>query len=137
MLLTGASCDEARTARWDELDLEARLWRKTPRAASNARPRRISLGGAALLLLEELSGEGEAAAGFLFPCAGGEIPRSRLESVWRGAAAAAGVEHRSLDALRPVLGSRLFDGLPLALTRRLLGLSAARRRHARTGHDAQ
>ena len=124
MLLTGASCEEARTARWEEIDLDRRLWRKPVDARdARSRLRRIPLADAAFVLIRELQGESDAPAGHLFPCAGGAIPLWRLDEVWRKAAALAGFDVVPLASFRPVLAASLFRGLPDALTRRLLGLA--------------
>ena len=127
MLLTGASCDEVRAARWEEIDLDQAMWRKAAApGGTRARVRRIPLGAAAVMLLRELQGESDAPGSHVFSCAEGEIPMRRLDAAWRHAARIAGIGSAPLESFRPVLAANLFRGLPDALTRRLLGLGTAR-----------
>lgn len=124
MLLTAASCEEARTARWKEFDLDRRVWTKPPSGtgAKGRVRRRIPLGNAAMVLLREMRDQDESGVGCIFARAGSVIPMARLERVWKAAAKAAGIETVSLETFRPVLAANLFHGLPPALTRRLLGM---------------
>ena len=125
MLLTGVRSGDVRTARWDEIDFDRRVWLKpVPARAQGAvrpRPRRVVLGEAALTLLAAMR-ERQKPEGFLFSCENGEGPVRELDHVWSAVAASAGVADARLETLHPVLASRLFKGLPPALTRILLGL---------------
>lgn len=125
MLLTGVSCEDVRTARWEEFDLDRRLWLKpvsaAPKSAIRPRPRRIPLGDAAMMLIQAMRERGSG-TGCVFAAPGPDIPVARLDAVWAAAAGLAGIENTPLEALRPVLAAGLFRGLSPALTRRLLGL---------------
>ena len=127
MLLTGVGSDDARTARWEEFDLHGRVWLKPVpargRGAVRPRPRRIVLGEAALTLLAAMH-ERRHSEDYLFPLESGAGPVPQLETVWSAAAARAGIASASLQALRPVFASHVFEGLSPALTRSLLGLES-------------
>ena len=125
MLLTGVTCEDARTARWEEFDLDRRLWLKpvpaAPGSAIKPRPRRIPLGDAAMMLILAVQ-ECGSGTGCVFAGPGPDISAARLDAVWAAAARLAGIEDTPLEALRPVLAAGLFRGLSPALTQRLLGL---------------
>ena len=126
MLLTGVSSDEASAARWQDIDTEARLWRLPQRApakgALRARPRRVVLGDAAMLLLAAVHREPGADEAVFFAGVAAGAARSRLDAAWEAATASAGVAGLALDGLHPMLASGIFKGLSPDLTRSLLGL---------------
>ena len=125
MLLTGVASDEARTARWEEFDLERRVWLKPVPARGKGtvrpRPRRIVLGGAALALLAAMH-ERRRSGDYLFSLESGAGPVPQLDTAWSAAVARAGIPGANLEALRPVFASHVFEGLSPDLTRALLGL---------------
>ena len=125
MLLTGVASDDARTARWEEFDLGRRIWLKPVpvrgRGAVRPRPRRIVLGEAALTLLATMH-EQRRTDGYVFSVESGGGPVPELEPVWSAATSSAGIAGSSLQALRPMYGSQVFEGLSPELTRSLLGL---------------
>ncbi|MDD9980387.1 MAG: GTP-binding protein, partial [Gammaproteobacteria bacterium] len=128
MLLTGVTSEDARTARWEEIDLHRRVWLKPAPArgqgAVRPRPRRIVLGEAALTLLAAMHERRQSEA-YLFPLESGAGTVSKLETAWSAAAARAGIAGANLRALRPVFASHVFEGLSPELTRSLLGLEPA------------
>ena len=125
MLLTGVASEEARTARWEEFDLGRRVWLKPVPArgqgAVRPRPRRIVLGEAALTLLATMH-EQRRPDGYVFSVESGGGPVPELEPVWSAATSSAGIAGSSLQALRPMYASQVFEGLSPELTRSLLGL---------------
>ena len=125
MLLTGVASDEARTARWEEFDLGRRVWLKPVPAGGHGavrpRPRRIVLGEAALTLLATMH-EQRRPGGYVFSVESGGGPVPELEPVWSEATSSAGIAGSSLEALRPMYASQVFEGLSPELTRSLLGL---------------
>ena len=128
MLLTGVASDDARTARWEEIDLHRRVWlRPVPahgQGAVRPRPRRIVLGEAAHTLLVAMR-KRRRSEDYLFPLETGAGPVPQLETAWSAAAARAGIPGADLQALRPVFASHVFEGLSPELTRSLLGLEPA------------
>ena len=125
MLLTGVASDDARTARWEEFDLDRRIWLKPVPArgqgAVRPRPRRIVLGEAALTLLAAMHRR-RRCGDYLFPRESGAGPVPQLDTAWSAAAERAGIVGAHLRALRPVFASHVFEGLSPELTRSLLGL---------------
>ena len=125
MLLTGVASDEARTARWEEFDLDRRIWLKPVPArgqgAVRPRPRRIVLGEAAVTLLATMH-EQRRSDGYVFSVESGGDPVPELGPVWSEATSRAGITGSSLQALRPMYASQVFEGLSPELTRSLLGL---------------
>jgi integrase len=125
MLLTGGSADEARAARWEDIDLQERVWRMPVKLAAGStrkpRPRRIVLGDAVALLLAALRADPEA-KGPVFPGLASDASRSRLELAWKSATERAGVAGLGLERLHPMLASGILKGLSPALTQALLGL---------------
>ena len=128
MLLTGVASDDARTARWEEIDLHRRVWlRPVPARGQGAvrpRPRRIVLGEPAHTLLAAMR-KRRRSEDYLFPLETGAGPVPQLETAWSAAAARAGIPGANLQALRPVFASHVFEGLSPELTRSLLGLEPA------------
>jgi integrase len=55
LALTGQRRDEVAQMRWDELDLDARLWTLPPARVKNNQPHEVPLSAAALAVLESLS----------------------------------------------------------------------------------
>ena len=128
MLLTGVASDDARTARWEEFDLDRRVWLKPVPARGQGtvrpRPRRIVLGEAALTLLAAMH-ERRRCEDYLFPFESGAGPVPQLDTAWSAAAERAGIAGAHLRALRPMFASHVFEGLSPELTRSLLGLEPA------------
>ena len=128
MLLTGVTSDDARNARWEDFDLERRVWLKPVAArgqgAVRPRPRRIVLGEAALTLLGAMHAP-RRSEDYLFPLASGAGPVPELDTAWSAAVARAGILGASLPELRPMFASHVFEGLSPGLTRALLGLEPA------------
>jgi integrase len=66
-LLTAARVREAVNLRWEEVDLEAAVWRLPSERNKSARPRRIPLSEAAVTLLKRVQGRGDGARVFRTP----------------------------------------------------------------------
>jgi G3E family GTPase len=126
MLLTGVACDDVRTARWQDFDLEGHRWLKPdatqPKGAIRAPQRRIPLGTATMTLILAMR-ERSSGAGYVFAESGSAISLARIEAAWSAAATRAGIDLIPLTALRPILAVNLFRGLSPELTARLLGLA--------------
>jgi integrase len=75
-ILTAARSGEVRGARWDEIDLQARLWSLPAGRMKAGRPHRVPLSDAACGLLEPLAGLRQS--GLVFP---GRQPRGVLADV--------------------------------------------------------
>jgi integrase len=128
MLLTGVSCEDARCARFADVDLAQRRWRLPAREAPASHPpvaaRRIVLGETAARFILTLRQQAPD-AGFVAGAGDRAMPIDRVAAQWHAAAARAGIHGVDLYDLRPVLASELFRSLPRDLADRLLGLGDA------------
>lgn len=125
MLLTGIPAARIREARWNDIDLDRRVWMlpqpQVQASPVRPRPRRVALGDAAAILLAEL--RGRASDQYPFSTLRGDVGADRLRTAWKAASVSAGITDMPLESVRPVLATNLFRGLSPALTRRLLGLT--------------
>jgi integrase len=88
LALTGQRRDEVAGLRWDELDLDARLWTLRPARTKNNQPHEVPLSKAALAVLKNVPHV--AASPFVFTTNGGASPASGYSK-----------NKRRLDALLP------------------------------------
>jgi integrase len=79
--LTAARSGEVRNARWDEFDLEARLWLLPPERMKSGREHKVPLGKRALAILEDVAAIRQG-NGLVFPSrAGGPISDKAMTAV--------------------------------------------------------
>ncbi len=119
MLLTGTRWEEVRDARWEDIDLERRLWLKPNPGTFHNQPRRIRLSEPAMILLRRLAKPANG-GDQLFTGGEGAVP---IEELWSELTAAAGIDGAGLDRLRPSLASHLFADQDSAVLNSLLGAS--------------
>jgi len=96
LALTGQRRDEVARMRWDELDLDARLWTLPPARTKNNQPHEVPLSKAALAVLQNVPRI--ASSPFVLTTNGGASPASGYSK-----------GKRRLDALLPVPAWRLHD----------------------------
>ena len=132
-LLTGCRPGEAMAARWESIDLAARIWR-LPEAKTG--PRAVYLGQAAVELLAGLDRSGP----FLFSGRGPEIHLTRMHRLWQ----------RLVDRAELPKGVRLYDAtrhtfatvaaeleVPRDVRKRLMGHATGREAHDRYLHPVR
>ena len=72
LVLSACRSGEVRNARWDDVDLEARVWTVSAAATKSGRPHRVPLSDRALEVLEEMA-EIADGSGLVFPSATGKV----------------------------------------------------------------
>ena len=104
MLLTGVASDDARTARWEEIDLHRRVWLKPVPArgkgAVRPRARRIVLGEAAHTLLAAMH-KRRRSEDYLFPLETGGGPGAAVGNCVVGGCGARGSPRREPAGVAP------------------------------------
>lgn len=123
MLLTGTRWQDVRNARWEDIDLDRRLWLKPNPDTFHKQPRRIRLSEPALLLLQRLAGKRNG-GDWLFPDHDGDGPVKDMEELWSKLTTKAGVDGARLEQLRPSLASHLFADQDPDVLNSLLGVSS-------------
>lgn len=121
LLLTGSRTSEVLGATWGQFELERGVWETASRKSFAGKPRRVRLSEPALMLLRHMRAQ-DSEGKFLFPGEKRDKPLQDIGSFWQDITVKAQVNNAPLKALRPVLASRLFDGLDQDLIRELLGI---------------
>ena len=121
LLLTGARSREVRGMQWEEVDLDAGVWRKPAASTKDRRPHEVPLGAAALELLVKM--RPRVPQGPVFPGTKGAAVLD-IRSTWRRVLRDAGLEDLRIHDLRHSFASILISGgASLPLIGSLLGHS--------------
>jgi integrase len=132
-LLTGCRPGEARTARWDSIDLAARLW-KLPEAKTG--PRAVYLGQAAVDVLAGLDRNGP----FLFRGITPQAPLTQMHGLWERLVSRAELPKgvRLYDATRHTFATTAAElEVPRDVRKRLMGHAIGRDAHDRYLHPVK
>ncbi len=105
LLSTGARLNEALQARWEEIDIEHRVWRIPARNAKSGKMRAVPLNDTALEVLMSLETEGH-----LFINRRTGKPYTTIHKVWEQIRNEAGLSHLRLHDLRHQFASFLVNG---------------------------
>lgn len=129
-LLTGCRPGEALSARWEDIDLAARVWRLP---AAKTGPRAVYLGTPAV---EVLSGLARGGAWIFSGRGSGDAPLSSLRALWERVAARAELpELRLYDATRHSFATTAAElEVPRDVRQLLMGHAAGREAHDRYVH---
>jgi integrase len=121
LLLTGARRGELLAAKWDDIDLDAKIWTKPAATTKQQHTHSVPLSDAACQLLGEMRAQGEGE--YLFPARGGGH-RPHINDAWINARKAARLDGVHLHDLRHTYASVLASaGLSLPVIGALLGHS--------------
>jgi integrase len=123
LLLTGARRGELLTARWADIDLDARVWIKPGSTTKQKTLHRVPLSEAACRLLVEMheQADDDSESEWLFP-ARSEGHRQHINAAWDVLRKAAGIPDARLHDLRHTYASVLASsGLSLPIISALLG----------------
>lgn len=129
-LLTGCRPGEALGARWQDVDLTARVWRLP---AAKTGPRAAYLGTPAIQVLSGLP----MAGSWLFAGRGGDAPLASLRALWERVAARAELPEglRLYDATRHTFATTAAElEVPRDVRQLLMGHAAGREAHDRYMH---
>jgi integrase len=126
IMLTGCRRGEALSARVDQIDLEARVWRKPASSTKQNRPHEVQLSAPAAELLSRLvRTAGKAGRQYLFPSRDGKGHMTELKSSWRTLCRACGLAGVRVHDLRHSFASIAVNrGATLPLIGALLGHSS-------------
>lgn len=121
LLLTGTRRAEVSGMRWDELDLERRVWTLSGNRTKNGKTRRVVLSGAVVELIEAQPSRGVAP--YVFPGRDGpDKPIVNLSKAFARMLAAADVPKARVHDLRHSHASHLVAaGVPLTIVKEQLG----------------
>jgi integrase len=124
--LTGCRRGEALSVRADQVDLEARMWRKPASSTKQGKPHEVPLSAPATELLARLKQDAEKTGRtYLFPSRDGKGHITDLKSSWRSLCKAADLEGVRLHDLRHSFASiAVSRGATLPLIGALLGHSS-------------
>ncbi|HUP25410.1 MAG TPA: tyrosine-type recombinase/integrase [Thermoanaerobaculia bacterium] len=141
LLLTGCRAGEARTARWEDFDLDRGTWTKPSHHTKTKTTEHVPLSAAALAFLHEIktakakaiataktaTAKAQAESEHVFPSlAGGEIERHNLGHYWRKVRKTAKLDGVRIHDLRHSFASHLVSsGLSLHVVGMLLGHTQA------------
>ena len=119
LLLTGARRGEVLAAKWEQFDLEQRLWVKPSSHTKQKKSHRVPLSGAAVQLLQDIRSSSKSS--FVFPGLDGEHMRD-LKKAWKRACEAADIRDCRLHDLRHTYASLLASsGSSLPIIGAMLG----------------
>jgi integrase len=139
VMLTGARPQEARLARWPELDAEAGYWVKPSAHTKQGKPHRLPLNPAAIELVERLRKRRKVEATWVFPGQRPGEPLQQLRSVWGFVRdkAKLGPDARVYDLRHSFASLGAGGGLSLTIIGKLLGHTQARttQRYAHVADD--
>ena len=122
LILTGCRRDEAREARWCEIDRRRKLWTLPPERSKNGRQHTVPISEAALALLDDLpTFEG---GDFIFSAKDGSTPYKNVIKPKERISALSGVFEWTLHDLRRTAASGMGDlGIPGETIARVLNHS--------------
>nr|WP_321249666.1 tyrosine-type recombinase/integrase [uncultured Ruegeria sp.] len=121
-LLTGARIGEVLTAKWEDIDLERRVWTKPSHHTKQKRREHLPLSSATTALLSEMQVSNRLNSSWLFPGRDPEQPYKDLKGFWRSITKSAGLENYRVHDNRHTHASHLVSsGLSLPIVGRLLG----------------
>jgi integrase len=122
LLATGARLNEAQMARWEDIDLENRVWRIPATISKNQRVRSLPLNRISIEALKENTPE----SGYVFrsPRGDGEQPYNNIHKSWYRIRNKAGLPHLRAHDLRHSHASLLINsGRSLFEVQKILGHS--------------
>jgi integrase len=120
LLLTGARRGETLQARWADIDLASKVWRKPAASTKQNALHEIPLSAAACSLLFGLRQRSPPSAEWVFAAAGGH--RKDIKDSWASICATAGIKGARVHDLRHTYASVLASaGLSLPIIGQLLG----------------
>lgn len=119
LLSTGARLNEALSARWDQVDIERRVWKIPASNSKSKRVRSVPLNDSAIAILKQLDTNA-----YLFINKQTEKPYTTISKVWGRLRKKAGLEHLRIHDLRHQYASFLVnDGRTLYEVQQILGHS--------------
>jgi len=123
LLYTGARKHEVLQARWEQFDLEGKMWTKPSAHTKQKRVEHVPLSEHAVRMLQIIKRERDAGTGFLFPSRRLEDrPLENLRKPWADVCKAAKLDGFRIHDLRHSFASHLVSaGVPLAHVGKLLG----------------
>ncbi|GAA0858872.1 tyrosine-type recombinase/integrase [Aliiglaciecola litoralis] len=122
LLATGARNNEARQAKWDDIDVESRLWQIPAVNSKSKKVRNVPLNDAALDVLAKVNTQDEFEYVFVNPKTG--KPYACVKKTWHRLRAAAGLPKLRLHDLRHQYASMLVNvGRSLYEVQQILGHS--------------
>lgn len=122
LLSTGARLNEALSAKWEQVDMERRVWRILASNAKSKKVRAVPLNDAALDILNQLDTQGEFEHLFINRQTG--EPYTTISKVWGRLRSKAGLPHLRIHDLRHQYASFLVNsGQSLYTVQQILGHS--------------
>lgn len=110
LLSTGARLNEALTAQWSQMDVEARVWKIPAKSSKSKKPRSVPLNDSALYVLQQLSSREHSKYLFPSPVKSEDAPYGPVTRVWHRIRKIAGVEKLRIHDLRHSFASFLVSG---------------------------
>ena len=122
LLSTGARLNEALSARWDQVDIDRRVWKIPASNSKSKRIRSVPLNDSAISVLKQLDTEGRFDNVFINRQTG--KPYTTISKVWGRLRKKAGLEHFTLHSARHQYASFLVNaGRTLYEVQQILGHS--------------
>jgi integrase len=122
ILLTGSRKGEALAAKWPDIDLKNRLWRKDSAHTKQKREEFVPLNSDAVKLLKRMRKTAKDGDEFLFPGRIADRPLEDLKIHWAEIRKQAGLPNVRIHDLRHTYASHLVStGVPLFTVGKLLG----------------
>lgn len=138
LLLTGTRIGENLTAKWEDIDLERRVWIKPSHHTKQKRREHLPLSSATTALPSQMQLSNKSTSSWLFPGRDPEQPYKDLKGFWRSITKSAGLENCRVHDNRHTHASHLVSsGLSLPIVGRLLGHTnpSTTQRHAHLADD--
>ncbi|CAN1517172.1 XerC Integrase [Rhabdaerophilaceae bacterium] len=122
LMLTGARRGEVLNARWEQFDLDARVWTKPAAATKQKRLHRVPISGATVQLLRSIRSTVPADCPWLFPGDVAGKPVQEIKRFWADIRARADLPGVRIHDLRHTFASLLVSGgMTLPMIGKLLG----------------
>ncbi len=126
LLLTGARRGETLTARWEQFDLDAGVWKKPSAATKQGREHVVPLSGQAKALLTRMRAAADTTNPFVFPGSMGAMLPGMLRKAFLEVCEQAGLTGVRVHDLRHSFASMLASGgTPLLVVGKLMGHTKA------------
>jgi len=110
LLSTGARLNEALTAQWSQMDVDARVWKIPAKSSKSKKPRSVPLNDSALYVLQQLCSRDQSKYLFPSPVKSEDAPYGPVTRVWHRIRKIAGVEKLRIHDLRHSFASLLVSG---------------------------